>query len=207
MPAIPRQRRYDQVMGDREPKITDKRFAQELQQKLEDKQRMMQQQKERRLAEAESRRVRKLVLDGVIEPGEAKGAAAAGEGRRGRDAEWKEFWPPNPYKTLAEYEEEKKRKADEAGRQPHSEPAETQKLAESEPATEEAQATSAAATAGEHRAAESAAPAGRYEGTQSPRIEELMREEDLDQLYSKASQIVYIMTPPAKRQQAAKLHR
>uniref|UniRef100_A0A1I8GHC3 PC4 domain-containing protein n=1 Tax=Macrostomum lignano TaxID=282301 RepID=A0A1I8GHC3_9PLAT len=201
------QRRYDQVMGDREPKITDKRFAQELQQKLEDKQRMMQQQKERRLAEAESRRVRKLVLDGVIEPGEAKGAAAAGEGRRGRDAEWKEFWPPNPYKTLAEYEEEKKRKADEAGRQPHSEPAETQKLAESEPATEEAQATSAAATAGEHRAAESAAPAGRYEGTQSPRIEELMREEDLDQLYSKASQIVYIMTPPAKRQQAANAYK
>ncbi|PAA72500.1 hypothetical protein BOX15_Mlig010100g1, partial [Macrostomum lignano] len=106
MPATQRQRRYDQVMGDREPDVTDKKFVHELKNRLEIKYYESQQAKEKQLAEYEKKRMRKLVMEGVVES-EDKRQEKSEDIQQ--DTEWKEFWPPNPNKTLEEYEEEKRR--------------------------------------------------------------------------------------------------
>ncbi|PAA89132.1 hypothetical protein BOX15_Mlig003229g1 [Macrostomum lignano] len=211
MPATQRQRRYDQVMGDREPDVTDKKFVHELKNRLEIKYYESQQAKEKQLAESEKKRMRKLVMEGVVES-EDKRQEKSEDSQQ--DTDWKEFWPPNPNKSLEEYEEEKRRAEEKQqkeaaagdGRRGQQE-ADVDGTADGDDVE-----TGGAAPNGEDgqgggggtsRRAEPT-PLGKYTRPQSARIAALQDEEDLDQLYQKASELVYIMAPVPKAKAKAK---
>uniref|UniRef100_A0A1I8I1S0 BUD13 homolog n=1 Tax=Macrostomum lignano TaxID=282301 RepID=A0A1I8I1S0_9PLAT len=204
MPATQRQRRYDQVMGDREPDVTDKKFVHELKNRLEIKYYESQQAKEKQLAESEKKRMRKLVMEGVVES-EDKRQEKSEDSQQ--DTDWKEFWPPNPNKSLEEYEEEKRRAEEKQ-----------QKEAAAGDGRRGQQEADVDGTAdGDDVETGGAAPNGedgrRRRHIQTGRADPLgnrlasrpwQDEEDLDQLYQKASELVYIMAPVPKAKAKAK---